>query len=219
MTDSAKARTRPTPAARQKQVWDKTAPGYDRQIAFFEKIWFGGGREWLGERAHGRVLEVAIGTGRNLPCYPADAIVTGIELSPAMLAIARQRAADLGREAGLQEGDAEHLPCGDGTFDTVVCALALCTIPSPAAAIAEMKRVLVPGGRLLLLDHIGSTWPPVYAAQWLLERITIRTAGEHFTRRQLPLVQAAGFQVVEAERLKAGSVERIHAVKPASPVA
>src|SRR5437764_888920 len=80
---------------------------------------------------------------------------------------------------------------------------------------AETQRVLVPGGRLLLLDHIGSTWPPVYAAQWLAERITIRAAGEHFTRRQLPLVTAAGFQVMETERLKAGTVERIHAVKPA----
>jgi hypothetical protein len=59
-----------------------------------------------------------------------------------------------------------------------------------------------------------STRPPVYAAQWLLEWITIRQAGEHFTRRQLPLVQAAGFEVIETERLKAGSVERIHAVKP-----
>jgi ubiquinone/menaquinone biosynthesis C-methylase UbiE len=87
--------------------------------------------------------------------------------------------------------------------------------PQPAAAIAEMQRVLVPGGRLLLLDHIGSTWPPVYAAQWLAERITIRAADEHFTRRQLPLVTAAGFQVMETERLKAGTVERIHAVKPA----
>jgi ubiquinone/menaquinone biosynthesis C-methylase UbiE len=78
-----------------------------------------------------------------------------------------------------------------------------------------MKRVLVPGGRLLLLDHIASTWPPVYAAQWLLEQITIRTAGEHFTRRQLHLVQATGFRIVETERLKAGTVERIHAIKPA----
>ena len=201
--------------ARQKRVWDKAAPSYDKQIAFFEKIQFGGGREWLGERAHGRVLEVAIGTGRNLPHYPPDTTVAGIELSPAMLAIARQRAAGLGRDVDLQEGDAEHLPFGDASFDTVVCALSLCTIPSPAAAIGEMKRVLVPGGRLLLLDHIGSTWPPVYAAQWLLERITIRAAGEHFTRRQLPLVHADGFQVVETERLKAGTVERIHAVKPA----
>jgi hypothetical protein len=84
MTGTAKARTCQTPAARQKRVWDKTAPGYDRQIAFFERIWFAGGREWLGERARGRVLG--------------------------------------------------------------------------------------PGGRLLLLDDIGSIWPPVYAAQWLVER-------------------------------------------------
>ena len=215
MTSTGNAQTRETPAARQKRVWEKAAPSYDKQMAFFEKIWFGGGREWLGERAHGRILEIAIGTGRDLPYYPADAAVTGIELSPAMLALARQRAVGLGRDADLREGDAEHLPCGDASFDTVACALSLCTIPDPATAIGEMKRVLVPGGRLLLLDHIASTWPPIHAAQWLLERFTIRAAGEHFTRRQLPLVRAAGFRVVETERLKAGSVERIHAVKPA----
>jgi len=215
MTSTDKPRVGETPAARQKRVWDKSAPSYDKQIAFFEKTWFGGGREWLGQRAHSRILEVAIGTGRNLPHYPAGAAVTGIELSPAMLAIARQRAAGLGRDADLQEGDAERLPFADASFDTVVCALSLCTIPNPAAAIGEMNRVLVPAGRLLLLDHIGSNWPPVYATQWLLEQITIRAAGEHFTRRQLPLVRAAGFQVVETERLKAGTVERIHAVKPA----
>ena len=215
MTSAPKTRACETPAARQKRVWDKSAPSYDKQIAFFERIWFGGGREWLAQRAHGRVLEVAIGTGRNLPCYPEDAAVTGIELSPAMLAIARQRAADLGRDADLREGDAEHLPFGDASFDTVVCALSLCTIPHPASAISEMKRVLIPGGRLLLLDHIASTWPPIYAAQWLFEQITIRAAGEHFTRRQLPLIHAAGLQVVEILRLKAGTVERIHAVRPA----
>jgi ubiquinone/menaquinone biosynthesis C-methylase UbiE len=210
----AEAQAGETPAARQKRVWDKSAPSYDKQIAFFEKIQFGGGREWLGQRARGRVLEVAIGTGRNLPHYGGDVTITAIELSPAMLAIARRRAADLGREVDFREGDAEHLPFAEASFDTVACALSLCTIPDPATAIGEMKRVLVPGGRLLLLDHVGSTWPPVYAAQWLLERITIRAAGEHFTRRQLPLVQAAGFQVTETERLKAGTVERIHAVNP-----
>jgi ubiquinone/menaquinone biosynthesis C-methylase UbiE len=154
---------------------------------------------------------VAIGTGRNLPFYPAEVTITGVELSPAMLAIARQRAADLDRSVDLHEGDAQALPFADASFDSVVCALSLCTIPDPAAAIGEMKRVLVPGGRLLLVDHIGSTWPPIRAAQWLLERLTIRAAGEHFTRRQLPLVRAAGFEIVEVERLKAGTVERIFA--------
>ena len=206
--------TAPDQTAKVLRAWEKTAAGYDKQIAFFEKIWFGGGREWLGARAEGRVLEVAIGTGLNLPQYPADATVTGIELSPAMLAIAKQRAAGLGRDVGLHTGDAEALPFDDAAFDTVVCALSLCTIPDPAAAIGEMNRVLVPGGRLLLLDHVGSTWPPIYAAQWLLEWLTIRAAGEHFTRRQLPLVRAAGFEIVEVERLKAGTVERVLARKP-----
>lgn len=63
--------------AAQAGVTRVTLYSYDKQIAFFEKIWFGGGRDWLGERAHSRVLEVAIGTGRNLPHYPASATVTG----------------------------------------------------------------------------------------------------------------------------------------------
>ena len=204
----------PEQTAKVLRAWEKSASSYDKQIAFFERIQFGGGREWLGARVQGRVLEVAIGTGRNLPYYSADVSLTGTDLSPAMLAIAEQRAADLGVTVDLGIGDAEDLRFDDEVFDTVVCALSLCTIPNPAAAIGEMKRVLLPGGRLLLLDHIGSTWPPIYVAQWLLERLTIRAAGEYFTRRQLPVVRAAGFDVVEVERLKAGTVERIFARKP-----
>jgi hypothetical protein len=75
----------------------------------------------------------------------------------------------------------------------------------------------VPGGTLLLADHVASSWPPIRAVQWLLERVTIRTAGEHFTRRQLPLVRAAGLHIEEAERLKAGTIERVHARKSAAP--
>jgi ubiquinone/menaquinone biosynthesis C-methylase UbiE len=203
------------PTAKVLHTYEKNAPLYDKQMAVLERAWFGGGREWLGARARGRVLEVAIGTGLNLPHYPAEATVTGIDLSPAMLAVARQRAAASGRAVDLHTGTAENLPFDDGEFDTVVCALSLCTIPDPATAISEMHRVLTPGGQLLLLDHIASTWPPIHAAQWLLERLTIRAAGEHFTRRQLPLVRATGFDIVESERLKAGTIERIRARKPA----
>lgn len=212
-THEARTRDAETPEAKVRRVWDQAASTYDRQIGFLERVWFTGAREWLGARARGRVLEVAVGTGRNLPFYAGDVELSGIELSPAMLAVARRRAADGPLKADLREGDAEHLPYPAGAFDTVVCAISLCTIPHPAAAIAEMHRVLAPGGRLLLVDHIGSSWPPIRAAQWLIERITIRSAGEHFTRRQLPLVEAAGFRVVETERLKAGTIERIHAVK------
>ena len=203
-----------TPTQKQRRVWDKAAPAYDKQMRLMERVLLGGGREWLAERARGHVLEVAIGTGLNLHHYDTDVRLSGVELSPEMLALARERAASLGRDVELYEGDAEQLPFPDAAYDTVVCALALCSIPDQERAIAEMKRVLVPGGRLLLLDHVDSTFRPLYAVQWLFERLTVRFAGEYFTRRQLPLVESAGFEVVERDRLKAGIVERIHAVKP-----
>jgi ubiquinone/menaquinone biosynthesis C-methylase UbiE len=203
-----------TPTERQRRVWDKSAPSYDRQMDFVERLLTSGDREWLGERATGRVLEVAIGTGRSLPFYLVANSLTGVDVSPEMLAIARRRAEARGLPVDLKVGDASALPVEDASFDTVVCSLSLCTIPDPESAIGEMKRALVPGGRLLLLDHVASSWPPVYAIQWLVERISIRVAGEHYTRRPLRLVEAAGFEIVENERYKAGVMERVHAVKP-----
>jgi ubiquinone/menaquinone biosynthesis C-methylase UbiE len=202
------------PTVKARRVWEAMAPRYDRDIRFFEKVQFGGGREWVCSRATGDVLEVAIGTGRNLPFYPPEVTVTGVELSPAMLDIARTRAAELGRVVELREADAEDLPFADGSFDTVVCTLSLCTIPDHARAIAEMARVLRPGGRLLLLDHIGSRWWPVWAVQRLIDVLTVRTAGEYQTRRPAPMLAAAGLQIVESEQLKLGTVERVHARKP-----
>lgn len=194
--------------------WDKYAPRYDRDIGFFERIQFGGGREWVSSRAHGEVLDVAVGTGRNLAFYPEDVRLTGIDFSPAMLEIARVRAAELGREIDLREGDAQELPFPDGSFDTVVCTLGLCGFPDERAAIAEMYRVLRPGGTLLLLDHIGSHHKLILLGQRLLEKLTVRMLGDYQTRRPLPLVELAGFVVQHQERLKAGMVERIAAVKP-----
>ncbi len=200
--------------AKTRRVWDRYAPRYDRGMRFFERFQFRGGREWVCSRVDGRVLEVGVGTGLNLPLYPSGVTLTGVDLSPAMLEIARQRATQLGLAADLREADAQALPFPDASFDTVVCTLSLCAIPDDRAAIAEMWRVLRPGGRLLLLDHIGSNIWPIWAGQRLLEMVTIRSAGEHQTRRPLPLVKEAGFAVQETERLKAGSVERVHARKP-----
>ncbi len=200
--------------AKAVRVWDRMAPRYDRDMALMERLWFRGGRQWLAERVHGEVLEVAIGTGRNIEHYPPDISLTGVDLSPAMLALTRRRAADVGRDVVLDEADAQALPYDDDSFDTVVCALSLCAVPDPAAAIGQMRRVLRPGGRLLLLDHVVSTWWPIRVGQRLLERLTVPTAGEHFTRRQLPLIVGAGLVVEESQRLMAGSVERVAARKP-----
>jgi ubiquinone/menaquinone biosynthesis C-methylase UbiE len=197
-----------------RRFWDEAAPRYDRAMRFLERFQFRGGREWVCSRAHGEVLEVAVGTGLNLGLYPPDARLTGIDLSPGMLAQARSRSAETGRPIELKEADAAALPFDDATFDTVVCTLAMCAVPDERTAIVEMRRVLRPGGLLLLLDHIGSNWWPIWAGQRLLEIYTIPHGGEHMTRRPRPIVERAGLVIEESERLKAGTVERIAARKP-----
>jgi ubiquinone/menaquinone biosynthesis C-methylase UbiE len=159
------------------------------------------------------VLEVAVGTGRNLGFYPGGIRLTGIELSAEMLAIARRQAADLGIPAELHQGDAQALAFPDAAFDTVVCTFALCSIPDDRRAVAEMKRVLRPGGKLLLIDHVPSTTRLWRGVQWLLEQVTARVEGEYLLRRPLELVRAEGFEIEHAERFKAGIVERISARK------
>ncbi|MGX1115990.1 ubiquinone/menaquinone biosynthesis C-methylase UbiE [Streptomyces ambofaciens] len=200
---------------RLRRYWDRHARSYDRQMSFFDRTLFGESRRWICSRAGGRVLEVAVGTGLNLPLYPADVELTGLEWSPAMLDIARRRADGLGRTATLREGDAQEMPFDDASFDTVVATLSLCAIPDEKRAVAEMVRVLRPGGRLLLLDHvIASAWP-ARALQRLLELVTVPLGGEHFRRRPLRHVEAAGLQIEERDRFKLGIVERIAARKPA----
>src|SRR5947208_17120237 len=93
---------------RVRDIFEREAGKYDRQISLFEKILFGGGREWVCSQAEGEVLEIAAGTGRNLPFYPPSVRLTMTEFTAAMLEITRRRQADLGREADLREGDAQQ---------------------------------------------------------------------------------------------------------------
>lgn len=199
---------------RLRAKWEKYAPRYDRDIGFFERVQFGGGREWVCAQAIGEVLEVAVGTGRNVAFYPDGVRLTGVDFSPAILTQARTRAVESGREIDLREGDAQALPFPNASFDTVVCTLGLCGFPDEREAIAEMYRVLRPGGKLLLLDHVGSHHRLIYFGQWLLEKLTVRKLGDYQTRRPLPLVEQTGFVVQQRERLKAGTVERVAATKP-----
>ena len=200
--------------ARRQRAWDKQAAKYDKQIGWFERHVFGENRSWACGRARGDVLEVAVGTGLNLPFYDAEAKVTGIDLSPEMLDIARKRAADLGHDVDLREGDAHALPFGDETFDSVVCTYSLCNIPDVDRAVGEMKRVLKPDGRLILVDHIRSESRPVFLIQKIIEIFSIRIDGDNMTRRPLDQVSANGFTVEERDRFKLGGiVERLVARK------
>ena len=200
---------------RVRSVQDKQAPKYDRQISFFERILFGDGRAWVCSQARGQVLELACGTARNLPFYPDDVQLTGIELSPVMLTIARKRAQELGHPAAdLRLGDVQQLDFPDESFDTVACTLGFCTIPDTRAAASEAFRVLRPGGQLLLLEHVRSPAGIVRGGQRLLEPLAVRFEADHLLREPLDYLPGVGFVIDEVQRSKWGIVERLRAHKP-----
>lgn len=187
-------------------------------MARADRYFFGDTRWWVCSQATGAVLEIAIGTGLNLGHYPEQVRLTGVEFSPAMLAIARSRAADLHRQADLREGDAQQLDFPDNSFDTVVCTFSLCAIPDDRQALAEMARVLRPGGLLLLADHVSARPRFVRAVQWLVELVSVPLSGEYWRRRPIEHVRAMGFTVARHDRFKLGIIERLAARKPtASP--
>jgi ubiquinone/menaquinone biosynthesis C-methylase UbiE len=200
---------------RVRRIQDRGAAHYDRQISVFERILFGDGRRWVCEQAEGHVLELAAGTARNLPYYADDVTLTAIELSPEMLALGRQRAEELGRQVDLRLGDAQALEFADESFDTVVCTLGFCTIPDPRRAFAEVRRVLRPAGRVLLLEHVRSPVRAVRVLERLLDPLAVRFAADHLTREPLDHLGALGFEIERVERSKWGIVERVAARKPA----
>jgi ubiquinone/menaquinone biosynthesis C-methylase UbiE len=200
---------------RVRRLWDRAAPRFDKSMGFFERVLFQGGREWVCSQAEGDVLEIAVGTGRNFPYYPAGIALTGIEISEEMLRLARARAAELERQFDLRHGDAQSLDFPDASFDTVVCTFSLCSIPDDARAVAEARRVLRPGGRLLLIEHVRSPSRPVRAVQRLLDPLTVRFEGDHLLREPLVHLKTHAFEVDRFERLKWGIVERAAARKAA----
>ncbi|WP_329048950.1 class I SAM-dependent methyltransferase [Amycolatopsis sp. NBC_01488] len=202
-----------TKAERWNRYWDRKSASYDAEMGVWDRRLFGDSRAWACGQASGDVLEVAAGTGLNLACYPDGVTLTALDLSSAMLDLARTRARDLGRVVTFRQGSAHELPFAEASFDTVVCTFGLCAIPDPAAAVGEMKRVLRPGGRLILVDHVASSSWVVRGMQWLVELASVPLAGEHFRRRPLRLVEALGLPVERRERFKLGLVERLVARK------
>lgn len=196
---------------RVRERYDRHAATYDRGLGA-ERLLLGDSREALCGMATGEVLEVAIGTGRNLPHYRPGIRLTAIDLSAGMLGRASARARALGMDVDLRQGDAQALPFPDRSFDSIVCTLALCEVPDLDAAVAEMRRVLRPGGLLLVVDHVRSTNPVLLA----LMRVFDRFDSGHLLRRPIEEIRAGGFQVEHSLRTRAGVIERVVARSPAA---
>jgi len=199
---------------RVRRYYDEIADTYDTRVDYYEKALAGDGRQWVCGQATGNTLELGVGTGRNLPYYPAEVRLVGIDLNPAMIEIAKRRAAALGRSVDLRVGDAQSLDLVDATFDSVVATLALSSIPDDRRAIAEAWRVLRPGGRFLILDHVRSPLLPVQAIQRLLDPVSVRLHANHLLRDPVGSLEREGFGIERLERSKLGIIARVSARKP-----
>jgi ubiquinone/menaquinone biosynthesis C-methylase UbiE len=128
-----------------------------------------------------------------------------------MLRIARERASQLSVDADLRQGDVQSLAFDDASFDTVVCTFSLCTIPDERRALVEARRVLRPGGLLLLAEHVRSPNRIVRLLERLAEPVLLRIYGDHLLRDPLDHLESVGFTVARVERSRLGIVERVWA--------
>ena len=193
------------------EKYDRFAPWYDWVEGVPDLLGVRRLRRRLLRQASGKVLEVAVGTGKNLQYYPRGCRIIGIDVSREMLNVARERAAKLSMEVSPLLADAEALPFSNQIFDTVVSSLSTCTFSDPVAALGEMARVCKPAGRILLVEHGRSNrewlarWQDRHADQFA------KPLGCHWNREPLELARKAGLKVVERQRCFFGIFHRIKA--------
>jgi len=201
-------------ASKLQNAYDEIADQYEKRIWFDQHI-LGVARlrKKLLLKATGKILDVACGTGLNIPLFPAGSDITAVDLSPNMLEVARANANRHGLNVKLAVMDAENLEYDDGSFDTVVSTLSTCTFPDTFKALREMKRVCRPNGSILLLEHGHSNLP------WLAnfqDRNEYKHFQEHagcrWNQDPLDLVRSAGIKVLRSKRNILGMFHSIEAV-------
>jgi ubiquinone/menaquinone biosynthesis C-methylase UbiE len=197
------------------QKYDRFAQWYDLVERVPDLLGVRKLRQRLLRRASAKVLEVAVGTGKNLVYYPRDCRIIAVDVSIGMLKLAWQRAAKLTMDVSFLQMDAENLAFPDNSFDTVVSSLSTCTFPNPAAALREMARVCRTDGKILLLEHGRSDsewlgrWQDRHADQFA------KPLGCHWNREPLELVGQTGLKVYRAKRNFFGIFQQIESLKMA----
>jgi ubiquinone/menaquinone biosynthesis C-methylase UbiE len=178
---------------------------YDLFMVGAERAGLGDLRAKLVKPAGGRVLEIGAGTGLNFPHYEPDAVVIATDVDAGMLARARERMREASARVLLVTADAERLPFRDSEFEGAVVGLALCTIPHPAVAIEEMRRVMRPGASLYLLEHVRKNTGVSARIQDLATPVWRRIAGGcHLNRRTEETLAAGGFRIEHVDRYAGG---------------
>lgn len=195
--------------ARARARYGRIAPVYDPMEALAERRYRPWRRRLWSEVRGPRVLEVGVGTGKNLPFYPDGKRVTAIDLTPGMLKRARKRAEALGLDVDLQLGDVQALDFPDATFDEAVATFVFCSVPNPMLGLRELARVVKPQGRILLLEHVRSEKPVLGALMDLFNPILVRLTGANVNRNTVENVRHAGLVVETVEDLGRGDIFKL----------
>jgi phosphatidylethanolamine/phosphatidyl-N-methylethanolamine N-methyltransferase len=194
--------------------YDRIAGIYDRLERPLETRCFQQWRTMLWERVQGpRVLEIGVGTGKNMPFYHKGWQITAIDLSPRMLEQAKRRAEREHVEVDLRLGDAQALPFADASFDTVIATFVFCSVPDPVQGLREAARVLVPGGQLLLLEHVLSKNVILRPLMQLANPLMVRMSGANMNRETVKNIERAGFAIQRVDDLWGDIVKFIEAEK------
>ncbi len=162
------------------------------------------------------MLEIGVGTGKNIPYYPENIEVTGIDLSPGMLKRAKQRLTKKQEDhLTLREMDAQKMGFADNTFDEVVSTFVFCSVPDPILGFKEALRVTKPGGKLYLLEHMRANSAALASAMDKLDSPIHYLSGVHIARRTVSNVTNAGWDIKNVRDLTSGGiVKMIEASKP-----
>ncbi len=199
----------PHPTLTRKLIrqWDRHAAGYDHMSQPMERmLGFAPARARLFAGLGGTILELGVGTGRNLPYYPRDARMIALDLSRGMLDRAADKARAAARRVTFLVGDVEELPFADASLDAVVGSGVFCCVLDPVRGLREVKRVLRPGGKLVLLEHVRPRG--VLGALFdLLDPLVNRHMGPHINRRTLDSMRAAGLVIEREENLHSNWVK------------
>lgn len=187
---------------------------YDRMESLAEKR-YSPWRKRLWSQVDGHsILEVGVGTGKNMPYYPPDAEITAIDLTPGMLERARKRAGALGLSIDLRLGDVQALEFPDSSFDSVVATFVFCSVPDPLPGLREVMRVIRPGGKFLLLEHVRPRQPLLGTLMDLLNPLVVRMMGPNINRRTVDNVVLAGFNLESVEDLGSGDIFKLIVAHP-----